>query len=136
MPRHKCGNITAHTMKAIVENPYFVLALPWDAPRSAIEREAQKWLGMLQLSFAEAMHYSTPLGLHVRTADLVRTAVAQLRDPASKVMAQMWAVHSGDMSAATVQPPLAPPDMPTSSTLALDLGWQPKRRPEPEENQS
>jgi hypothetical protein len=111
-------------MKSIVENPYFVLALPWDAPRTAIEREAQKWLGMLELSFVEATHYATPLGPQIRTADLVRTAVAQLRDPASKVMAQMWAAHSGEMSTATTAAAPALPSETTTSTLAVDLGWQ------------
>ena len=65
----------------IAENPFFVLGLLPDASRIEVEREAQKLLGMLELEFAAAQRYDTPVGPQPRTAEAVRAAVAALRDP-------------------------------------------------------
>lgn len=81
-------------MKVLLENPFFVLDVPWDAPRATIEREAQKLLGMLELGFAAATTYATPLGPQQRNAELVRSAVATLRDPKARVVAEFWAAHA------------------------------------------
>ncbi len=81
-------------MKVLLENPFFVLDVPWDAPRATVEREAQKLLGMLELGFAAASTYATPLGPQPRSAELVRSAVATLRDPKARVVAEFWAAHA------------------------------------------
>jgi len=65
----------------IADNPFFVLGVTAEASRIEVEREAQKLLGMLELGFADAAIYATPLGPQLRTAELVRAAVARLRDP-------------------------------------------------------
>ncbi|HUJ63764.1 MAG TPA: hypothetical protein VLX92_34930 [Kofleriaceae bacterium] len=78
----------------IVENPFFVLGLAPDASRIEIEREAQKLLGMLELGFAEARRYATPLGPRARTPEAVRAAVAALRDPYQRLVAELWARHA------------------------------------------
>jgi hypothetical protein len=75
----------------VLENPFLVLGLPPSASRMEIEREAQKLLGMLELGFPAAKTYPTPLGPHERTAELVRAAVATLRDPAKRLAAEIWA---------------------------------------------
>lgn len=85
-------------MKVLLENPFFVLDVSWDAPRVAIEREAQKLLGMLELGLAAASTYATPLGPQQRSAELVRTAVATLRDPKARVVAEFWAAHATALS--------------------------------------
>jgi hypothetical protein len=78
----------------IVDNPFFVLGLSPDASRIEIEREAQKLLGMLELGFAAAQSYATPLGPRPRTAEAVRAAVAALRDPYQRLVAELWARHA------------------------------------------
>ena len=75
----------------VLENPFLVLGLAPSATRIEIEREAQKLLGMLELGFAEARTYATPLGEMERTPELVRAAVAALRDPTRRLMAELWA---------------------------------------------
>lgn len=112
-------------MQMVLEdNPFFVLGLSPDTSRIELEREAQKLLGMLELGFVDAKTYRTPLGPRPRTPELVRAAVAALRDPYRRLVAEMWARH-------------APPprdDLPTASRVADDaprtgfrrrLGWRP-----------
>jgi hypothetical protein len=80
--------------RRLAENPLLVLGLPAGASRIEIEREAQKLLGMIELGFGEALVYQTPLGPRARTAELVRAAVAALRDPAQRLAAELWLVES------------------------------------------
>ncbi len=79
---------------SVAENPFYVLALAPDASRIEIEREAQKLLGMLELGFADAARYQTPLGPRTRTPELVRAAVAALRDPQQRLVAELWRRHA------------------------------------------
>ena len=74
----------------VIENPFLVLGLAPSATRMEIEREAQKLLGMIELGLAAAATYETPLGPRPRTAELVRAAVATLRDPARRLAAELW----------------------------------------------
>ena len=107
-------------MSALDENPFFVLGISPEASRIEIEREAQKLLGMLELGFAAAQTYQTPLGPRVRTPELVRTAVATLRDPHKRLVAEMWARHAP--AAAPTPEPEAPRGHPG---LRRALGWKP-----------
>ncbi len=106
----------------IAENPFFVLALSPEATRLEIEREAQKLLGMLELGFPEAQIYATPLGSRPRSAELVRAAVAALRDPYQRLVAELWARHAPPPIAA---PAVAEATTPTTdaSSLRARLGW-------------
>jgi hypothetical protein len=104
------------------DNPFFVLGLPADTSRIEIEREAQKLLGMLELGFAEAKTYQTPLGTRPRTPELVRAAVAALRDPYRRLIAELWARHAPapkPIEVASVQPD------PPRTGLRRTLGWGP-----------
>ena len=74
----------------VIENPFLVLGVAPTATRMEIEREAQKLLGMLELGLESAARYETPLGPRPRTAELVRAAVALLRDPAKRLAAELW----------------------------------------------
>ena len=104
----------------VLENPFLVLGLAPSASRIEIEREAQKLLGMLELGFAAARTYATPLGPHERTPELVRAAVATLRDPAKRLAAELWArtSHVPSDPAPAADPPEGWPD------ALVKLGWR------------
>src|SRR5580698_9113922 len=108
------------TTATLLDNPFFVLGLACDATRLEIEREAQKLLGMLELGFAAAQTYATPLGPRTRTSEAVRAAVAALRDPQQRLVAELWARHAPPPRVASREQPRA-----VSPTLGLRraLGW-------------
>lgn len=103
----------------IETNPFFVLGISPDASRIEIERQAQKLLGMLELAFADALTYATPLGPRPRTAEVVRAAVAALRDPYQRLVAELWARHAPPPREAVVVE-AAPP-----AGVRRALGWRP-----------
>ena len=104
----------------LAENPFYVLAIAPDASRIEIEREAQKLLGMLELGFEAAKTYATPLGPRPRTPEAVRAAVAALRDPYQRLLAELWARHAP--ASLEADAPEAPPP---ASDLRRALGWRP-----------
>lgn len=107
----------------IIDNPFFVLGLSCDASRIELEREAQKLLGMLELGFPGAQTYATPLGPRPRTAEAVRAAVAALRDPYQRLLAELWARHAPKVR----ETPLETVDAKTTEPLVTrdELGWKP-----------
>jgi hypothetical protein len=107
---------------SIADNPFFVLGIAPDASRIEIEREAQKLLGMLELDFADARTYQTPLGPRARTAEAVRAAVAALRDPYRRLVAELWARNAPPPRPAAPPEPVAPATRPG---LRRALGWRP-----------
>jgi hypothetical protein len=110
-------------MNQLADNPFFVLGVSPDASRIEIEREAQKLLGMLELGFAEAQTYSTPAGRHARTSEGVRAAVAALRDPYQRLVAELWARHAPAIVADSAPEPVA--ESPATIGLRRALGWRP-----------
>jgi hypothetical protein len=106
----------------LADNPFFVLGVTAEASRIEVEREAQKLLGMLELGFAEARVYATPLGPHERTAEMVRAAVAALRDPYRRLVAELWARHAPPPQA---EPPAREPAPLPRRGLRRALGWRP-----------
>jgi hypothetical protein len=100
------------SLDRIRDNPFHVLGLRPTATRAEIEREGQKLLGMLELGLASAARYPTALGEVERTADKVRRAMAELRDPDRRLEHELWA----RLDPAHAAP--APPD-------------EPRRRPRP-----
>lgn len=105
----------------IEDNPFFVLGLPTDTSRIELEREAQKLLGMLELGFADALTYQTPVGPRPRTPEAVRAAVAALRDPYKRLVAELWARHAPPVRDAAS----APADDGPHPGLRRALGWRP-----------
>ena len=73
------------------DNAFHVLGVTPEATRAEVEREGQKLLAQLQLGLAEAARYATPLGPQPRDADTVRSALAALRDPRSRLQHTLWA---------------------------------------------
>lgn len=78
-------------MQHFKENPFHVLGLPPTVSRADAEREGQKLLGMLELGLHQAAQYVSPLGQHARTPELVRWALAELRDPDKRLQHEFWA---------------------------------------------
>jgi hypothetical protein len=107
----------------VEDNPFFVLGLPADTSRIEIEREAQKLLGMLELGFVEAKTYQTPLGSRPRTPELVRAAVAALRDPYRRLIAELWARHAPPVRPVETVADVEPE--PPRTGIRRALGWGP-----------
>ncbi|HTJ43350.1 MAG TPA: hypothetical protein VL463_14695 [Kofleriaceae bacterium] len=117
--------------RRVAENPLLVLGLGAGASRIEIEREAQKLLGMIELGFAEALTYQTPLGPRARTAELVRASVAALRDPAQRLAAELWLTDG--VTAASAPKIEAPRETWADARAILDWGPRPEARgPRPE----
>jgi hypothetical protein len=89
-------------------NPLAVLGLPPEATLLQAERQAQKILGMLELGLPDAATYPTPLGPRPRDADAVRQALAALRGPGSRAMADVFAAASPPPLPADPAPPAWP----------------------------
>ena len=104
----------------VEDNPFFVLGLAADTSRIEIEREAQKLLGMLELGFAEAKTYQTPIGTRSRTPELVRAAVAALRDPYRRLIAELWARHAPPPK--PIEVVAVDPEAPRTG-IRRSLGW-------------
>jgi hypothetical protein len=77
--------------RRFVDNPFLVLAVPPDASRAELEGAGQKLLAMLDLGLDGASAYATPFGEARRSADDVRRALAELRDPAKRLEHELWA---------------------------------------------
>lgn len=74
-----------------LENPFYVLGVRPDCSRAEMEREGQKLLGMLEIGLPAAKKYKTPLGETERTPEMVRQAMAELRDPQRRLLHELWA---------------------------------------------
>ncbi len=74
-----------------VENPFYVLGVRPDCSRAEMEREGQKLLGMLEIGLPTAKKYKTPLGEAERSPEMVRQAMAELRDPQKRLIHELWA---------------------------------------------
>ena len=111
--------------RALVENPFLVLGVPPDCSRADFEREGQKLLSMLALGLVEAASYATPLGPRPRTSELVREAMAELRDPQRRVLHELLAPEpSGSTAALAFEPPRKSPETWTEALWAF--GFAPK----------
>jgi hypothetical protein len=78
-------------VRARAENPFFVLAAAPEASAAEIERAGQRLLAELAAGFDGARRYATPFGARERTPELVRAAIAELRDPARRLGHEWWA---------------------------------------------
>jgi hypothetical protein len=121
-------------IERIRDNPFYVLGLRPTATRQAIEREGTKLLGMLELGLLSARTYATPVGPADRTAEKVRAAMAELRDPERRLGHELWArldpaesaapeAADPDEGKAMADPPRPRADDPWPSALA-ELGWR------------
>lgn len=112
---------------AIAENPFAVLELDASATRAEVERAGQKWLAMLELGLASARLYATLLGPRARTPEAVRAAMAQLREPDKRALAELWWSPDAGVAAAEVADDAAMSADDDLAALGFDamtpLGW-------------
>ena len=85
--RVECQNAS----RFLLENPFLVLALAPTATPAEVEREGARLLAMLAADLEQARSYATPLGPQRRTPELVRHALAELRDPEKRAEHEWWA---------------------------------------------
>jgi hypothetical protein len=118
----------ADPRECIAENPFYVLGLPVTCSRIEVEREGQKLLGMLEIGLSAAGSYRSPLGVHPRTPELIRAAMAELRDPQRRLNHELWAAlpSPAPAAAAAEAPAAAPADAAPWPEALAALGW---RRP-------
>ncbi len=122
----------------IVENPFYVLSVAPTASAAEIERAGQTLLGLLALQVRSAATYATPLGSQPRSAEHVRHALAELRDPRRRLEHELWVAlptkpasseHDGADSEAASEPATSAPagTAPVVATpwpnALVALGW-------------
>jgi hypothetical protein len=73
------------------ENPFYLLGLEPTATELQTEREGRKLLAQLELGIASVRFARTPLGPVERSAELVRSALSELRDPERRRLHALWA---------------------------------------------
>jgi hypothetical protein len=112
-------DVAGGELRAITENPFYILGLPVHATRAEVEREGQKLASMLSLHLASAATYETPLGPRSRTEDKVRWALHELRDPAQRARHALWARLPAE-SRVEAEPQARPQGLP--GALAA-IGW-------------
>jgi hypothetical protein len=110
----------------VKSNPFYVLGLAPTASRLEVERQGQKLLGLLEVGARQAASYRTPLGVFPRDADRVRQALAELRDPARRVLHELWAALPADTTCGAPAAPSEPAPAPWAGALEI-LGWRPGR---------
>ncbi len=117
-------------LEKVRDNPFYVLGLRPDATRSEVEREGQKLLGMIELELQSAARYVTPVGPAPRTADKVRRAMAELRDPERRLEHEVWArLDPGAQPTEAAEGPERPrrrAEAPWPDALSV-LGWRTSR---------
>ena len=84
-------------------NPFWVLEVAQRASRTDIERAGQRLLALLEIGNKGAQHYATPFGSAARTADTVRQALAELRDPVKRAVHELWAIPPHDEKNRSIQ---------------------------------
>jgi hypothetical protein len=85
-PSPECENL----LQRHLGNPFLVLELSPAVGREELERQGAKLLAMLAAGLAAAASYATPLGTRERTPEMVRSALAELRDPARRLAHEWW----------------------------------------------
>jgi len=78
-------------MRERLANPFLVLAVAPSASAAEIERQGQRLLAELAAGLDGARRYTTPSGARARTPEMVRSAIAELRDPARRLAHEWWA---------------------------------------------
>lgn len=109
------------------ENPFFVLELTPGATRPEVERAAAKLLSMIEIGMKAAALYPTPLGPRARTPELVRLAIAELRDPERRAMHEAWWVDPTPTTPddASTSPPRGDATAGFTFDAPSILGWRP-----------
>lgn len=110
----------------IAENPFYVLGVATTATRTDLEREGNKLLSMLQLDLKESKTYRSPVGEHPRTAEAVRAAMAELRDPKRRLVHELLAALPVTVSVPAA--PAAAKDEVKWARAPVVFGYGPERK--------
>ena len=105
-------------LERFTKNPLLVLGLTPGASRMDIERTGQKLLGLLSIGAESAKIYATPWGPQPRDESLVRQALAELKDPAVRLRAELWALEAADAL------PMAPAEQSRDNGLLRTLAFR------------
>lgn len=112
------------------QNPFYVLGLPTTCTRADVERQGRKLLATLELGLSRDAAYDTPLGPRMRTPELVRAAMAQLRDPGQRRQHELWTMGEAMLEHAEAEAASDDDELPDPATAcegfpALQrLGWR------------
>jgi hypothetical protein len=98
-------------------NPFWVLGLPATASRVELERAGQRLLAQLAVGARSARWTETPGGPLERDEALVRDALARLRDPEARLIAELL-YAAAELLSAVPAPPAATPAAPPDATPA------------------
>ena len=77
----EAGSRATNYLGLHLANPFLVLDLSPNASVEMVERKGELLISMLTVGMTEATSYQTPFGPRERTSELVREALAELRDP-------------------------------------------------------
>ena len=85
---------------------------------------------MLELGLVEAETYDTPFGVRPRSADAVRLAMAELRDPDRRLLHELWAAMdpSGPIEHVDGSSTESQDDEAGFAGAMAILGWRPLAR--------
>jgi len=109
------------TIARWADNPFFVLGVAPECSRAEAERAGEKLLGLLTLGASASKRYATPFGPRDRTPEAVRTALAELRDPARRLVHEIWARTSNEHEAT---PEKADPTVAPWAEAIRVAGWR------------
>lgn len=87
----RADDVVENLVRERLANPFLVLGLAPAADIGDLERQAQRLLAELAAGLEGARRYPTPFGERERTPELVRAAIAELRDPARRLAHEWWA---------------------------------------------
>lgn len=76
------------------ENPFLILGVPATASPMEIERAGQKLLALLEIGASSAQYYPGNGGPCLRSKEAVRQALADLRRPERRLLAELWSQHT------------------------------------------
>lgn len=76
------------------ENPFLILGVAATASPMEIERAGQKLLALLEIGAASAQYYTGHDGPCLRRKEAVRQALADLRNPERRLLAELWSQHT------------------------------------------
>jgi hypothetical protein len=80
----------ANLLNAHLANPFLVLDLPVATPADMVERKGELLLSLLAAGVVDATSYHSPFGPRERTPEMVREALAELRDPDRRLVHEWW----------------------------------------------
>jgi hypothetical protein len=81
---------------------------------------------MLELDLARARIYTTPVGARARTPELVRAAMAELRDPARRLAHELWCLGEGAVATHEEPEPEPEPETAEAFDALTILEWSPR----------